>query len=57
MVGSRNNCQQTKYTPKILTCGVAYLVKEKRILWVYMCVGENANERKGYKQNNVYTKF
>jgi hypothetical protein len=29
MVGSRNNCQQTKYIPKILTCGVAYLVKRK----------------------------
>jgi hypothetical protein len=24
---------------------------------VYVRVGEDANERKGYKQNNVYTKF
>jgi hypothetical protein len=24
---------------------------------VYVRVGENANERKGYKQNNFYTKF
>jgi hypothetical protein len=32
MVGSGNNCQQTEYIPKILTCGVAYLVKRKENL-------------------------
>jgi hypothetical protein len=32
MVGSGNNCQQTKYTPKILTCGIAHLVKRKENL-------------------------
>jgi hypothetical protein len=27
IVGSRNNCQQTKHIPKILTCGEAYLAR------------------------------
>jgi hypothetical protein len=31
-VGSRNNCQQTKDISKILTCGIAYLVKRKKNL-------------------------
>jgi hypothetical protein len=29
MVGSRNNCQQTKCIPKILACGIAHLLKRK----------------------------
>jgi hypothetical protein len=32
MVGSSNDCQQTKYIPKIFTCGIAYLVKRKENL-------------------------
>jgi hypothetical protein len=32
MVGSRNNCQQTKYIPNILTCAIACSVKRKENL-------------------------
>jgi hypothetical protein len=38
MVGSRNNCQQTKYIPKILTCGKAYLARRKEGSNGYTCV-------------------
>jgi hypothetical protein len=38
MVGSRNNCQQTKCIPKILTYGIAYLVKrEENLMSVRVC--------------------
>jgi hypothetical protein len=51
MVGSINNCQQTKYIPMILTCGIAYLVKRKENLMnVRACKWKNANEGKEYKQ-------
>jgi hypothetical protein len=51
MVGSGNNCQQAKYTPKILTCGIAHPVKRKEnLMGVRACRWKNANERKGYKQ-------
>jgi hypothetical protein len=53
MVGSGNKCQQTKYTPKILTYGIAHLVKRKEpngCMCVSACMWKNAKERKGYKQ-------
>jgi hypothetical protein len=51
MVGSGNNCQQTKYIPKILTCGIAHLVKIKvNLMGVRACRWKKANERKRYKQ-------
>jgi hypothetical protein len=37
MVGSGNNCQQTKYIPKILTFGIAHLVKGKENLMGVKC--------------------
>jgi hypothetical protein len=50
MVGS-GNCQQTKDIPKILTCGIAHLVKRKEnLMGVHACRWKNANKRKGYKQ-------
>jgi hypothetical protein len=51
MVGSRNNCQRTKCIPKILTCGITYLVKRKEnLMSVRACRWKNANVRKAYKQ-------
>jgi hypothetical protein len=51
MVGSRNNYQQTKCIPKILTCGIVYLVKRKEnLMSVRACKWKNENERKAYKQ-------
>jgi hypothetical protein len=41
-------CQQTKYIPKILTCGIVNLAEE--ILKPYMCASVHVNERMVYKQ-------
>jgi hypothetical protein len=58
MVRSSNNCQQTKYIPKILTCDMAYLVKRKENLMdVRACRWKLQMKGRDINIDNVCTKF
>jgi hypothetical protein len=48
MVWSRNNFQQTKYISKVLTCGIAYLVKKGEPNEKMRMRGKHTNKDKVY---------